>query len=138
MITGTIWFLWNWRKGMQRTFLIYLFVMAVSINLAVTLFPSNVEAYSQRAAIEFYQSHQGEKCLIYPIGFKSYAHLFYTQKPEGLPAYNLNPLEILNDNPPYPVYFVAKIQKAEEIAVSMPRLRELYRKNGFVFYELGD
>lgn len=137
LIVSTIWFLLNQRKGLQNALSVYTLLTALAINLAVTLYPSQVEAYSQRAAIEFYKDHQGEECLIYPIGFKSYAHLFYSKKPEGLPAFNQNPMDIFTENPPYPVYFVAKIQKAEEIQNSMPRLRELYRKNGFVFYELG-
>ena len=41
---------------------------------------NRIEGYSQRAAIEFYKSNSGEDCYVQPLGFKSYAHLFYGDK----------------------------------------------------------
>jgi 4-amino-4-deoxy-L-arabinose transferase-like glycosyltransferase len=95
---------------------------------------NNIEAYSQRAAIEFYQSKQGEDCYINTHGFKSYAHLYYFKKQ---PVDNQNSYEkdwLLNGVIDKPVYFVTKINKTKGLE-EHPELKELYRKNGFVFYK---
>ena len=95
----------------------------------------NIEAYSQRAAIEFYESKVGEDCFVKPVGFKSYAHLFYTQKPpvEGDKTLDNYPT-LSRGNPGKKVYFVAKITNLQDIP-ELPDCHELYRKNGFVFFE---
>jgi 4-amino-4-deoxy-L-arabinose transferase-like glycosyltransferase len=139
LIAATLWFIFIRNKTLQAKLPLFLLMTTLGINLAVSTYPQQVEAYSQRAAIEFYQAHENEECLIYPIGFKSYAHLFYSRKPMGLPSHNAQPEAMLTiENPGYPVYFVTKINRAEELSAASPRLRELYRKNGFVFYVLGD
>lgn len=123
------------RRYIQMSLIVLLFGAIMAINLATTLFPAKIEAYSQRAAIEFYQQHQGEECYIYPIGFKSYAHLFYTKKPPGMKSFNTDPLELTRiSDPGVPVYFCTKINKVQEYE-SLP-LKELFRKHGFVFYQL--
>ncbi len=95
----------------------------------------NIEAYSQRAAIEFYQSKAGEDCYVKPVGFKSYAHLFYTRKPPVVGDTTLDDYPTLSrGNPGKKVYFVAKITNLQDLP-ELPDCRELYRKNGFVFYE---
>jgi 4-amino-4-deoxy-L-arabinose transferase-like glycosyltransferase len=112
-------------------------LLAGGIGASAVLLAPNVEAYSQRAAIEFYQDHADEKCLIYPIGFKSYAHLFYANKQPGLVDYGTTSQALMEKlvNPGIPVYLVAKIQEAEKLRANS-RLVELYRRNGFVFYQL--
>lgn len=95
----------------------------------------NIEGYSQRAAIEFYKSKAEEDCFVKPVGFKSYAHLFYTQKRPvaGDPKIDDYPT-LSRGNPGKKVYFVAKINNLQELP-DLPGCRELYRKNGFVFFE---
>ncbi|HXC05207.1 MAG TPA: glycosyltransferase family 39 protein, partial [Bacteroidia bacterium] len=62
--------------------IISLFVLTlVATNLSSLIFAPKVEGYSQRAAIEFYESLKKKNCYIDVIGYKSYAHLFYTDKP---------------------------------------------------------
>ncbi len=132
LLAGVLYFVFarHHRKGL----IVIAVSTALAVNSATVFFTPNVEAYSQRAAIEFYKQHAGEKCLIYPLGFKSYAHLFYSMKPTGLPAYNRRVNEIFTENPGIPVYLVAKINKAHEVAL-LP-VRELYRKNGFIFMQV--
>ena len=110
---------------------------AIAIVLSAWWLAPNVEAYSQRAAIEFYEDHAQEECLIYPIGFKSYAHLFYSEKQPGLGKYGHSSEEVLQYPGEFdiPVYFVGKIQQKKE-HLNTGRLEVLYEKNGFVFYEV--
>lgn len=95
----------------------------------------NIERYTQGAAIEFYQKQCGVDCYVRPVGFKSYAHLFYTCKPPVGADKMVDDYENLAHGSPYKkVYFVAKINRLEELP-SLSHCRELYRKNGFVFFE---
>ncbi|MBL7804666.1 MAG: glycosyltransferase family 39 protein [Saprospiraceae bacterium] len=95
----------------------------------------NIEGYSQRAAIEFYEHKAREDCFVKPVGFKSYAHLFYTHKPpvEGDKTIDNYPT-LSRGNPGKKVYFVAKITNLQDLP-ELPDCHELYRKNGFVFFE---
>lgn len=95
----------------------------------------NIEAYSQRAAIEFYESKSCEDCYVRPVGFKSYAHLFYTRKRPVLGEKTMDDYENLRfGEPEKPVYFVSKITNLGDLPDCLD-CRELYRKNGFVFFE---
>lgn len=93
---------------------------AVFATLAMMLIVCNIEGHSQRAAIEFYNSKCGEDCVIKPVGFKTYAHLFYACKKQ--------------DSGGEKIYYVAKAGDLDSLP-NAPSCRELYRKNGFVFYE---
>ena len=86
-------------------------------------FIKKIEAISQRAAIEFYESKIGEPCEIRMSLFLSYAHHFYQrQQPDQQKADGARQ------------YFVCKIPRLRECE-GQPNFVELYRKNGFVFYE---
>ncbi|GAB4422702.1 MAG: phospholipid carrier-dependent glycosyltransferase [Bacteroidia bacterium] len=62
---------------------------AVFVWLALAFYVGRIEAYSQRAAIEFFEARQGEDCYVATAGYKSYAQLFYTRKqpPAGVDLY---------------------------------------------------
>jgi 4-amino-4-deoxy-L-arabinose transferase-like glycosyltransferase len=108
-------------------------------NVLLTTFIPKVEPYSQGAAIEFYESKKGEDCYIRPLGFKSYAHLFYHQK------------QVASDDERYfdqhwlidgdidkPVYFVVKVHRLQGYLDYFPNLEVMYEKNGFVFLKRKD
>jgi len=93
---------------------------AVFTKLTMMFVVCNIEGHSQRAAIEFCKSKCDEPCVVQAVGFKSYAHLFYACKMPGSAQGKS--------------YFVAKISDLGTLP-QMPGCRELYRKNGFVFFE---
>lgn len=125
-----------WHRGRTwtaaQTVLIGSGVFTYSVLL---LFTRNIECYSQRAAIEFYKKCREERCFVQPIGFKSYAHLFYTQKMpvECCPRPDLHET-LTHGDPGRKVYFVTKINRVGDLS-GLPDCHELYRKNGFVFFE---
>lgn len=147
---------WNWYHGFSGILLIFSVLVGIyawikrlpwvsaqvlfsggAIFTASTLLllVPNIEAYSQLAAIEFYESKCGEDCFVRPIGFKSYAHLFYTCKRPILGDVKQDEYEIMaHGKPDRPVYFVAKVTNLGELP-SLSDCHELYRKNGFVFYK---
>ncbi|HLP94366.1 MAG TPA: hypothetical protein VK168_10040, partial [Saprospiraceae bacterium] len=95
----------------------------------------NIEGYSQRAAIEFYETKASQDCIIKPVGFKSYAHLFYGNKQDPGPDKTVDDLPgMYYKKPPKPTYFVAKINKINPLQ-DFSHIHEIGRKNGFVFFE---
>jgi len=104
---------------------------AVVIFFASAIIVPKVERYSQGADIDFFIARQGEDCYVHTLGFKSYGDLFYThkEKPTNLNSYDQNWL--LTGPIDKPVYFVTKVDREQHY--KYPELKELYRKNGFVF-----
>lgn len=95
---------------------------ALFISAVMTFVVPRVEKYSQAAHIEFLESKQRENCRIQPGGFKSYAHFFYGRKQIPSAADTAQTL-----------YVVTKVNKVEQELNWNGNLRELYRKNGWVF-----
>ncbi len=123
----------KWRL-MQRGFYLLFFSTMLATWFASLLIVPKAEQYTQRAAIDFYQSLQDKDCYVETIGFKSYAYLFYSAKQKPV---NPNSLELgwlLHGEIDKPAYFVSKNIKEKQIMETNPQLKVLYRKNGFVFY----
>ncbi len=120
------------RKENFKSAVIFFCGTALAIFSASALIVPRIEKYSQGAAIEFFQQMQGQDCYVKAIGYKSYADLFYTQKekPVNQNYYNLEWL--LAGDIDKPVYFVTKLTRLERFS-NYTELKELYRKNGFVF-----
>jgi predicted esterase len=92
-----------------------------------------IEGYSQGAAISFYQSLKGKDVYVEPVGFKSYAQLFYFQKqPTKIKRTTEEYLHA--DNLDKPTYFVMKIT-ADSAIKANPKLQLIEEKNGFLFYK---
>lgn len=100
--------------------LILLFVGMLSVTqLFMLVFAPKIEGYSQNAAIEFFKSTQGEHCKVEVVGYRSYANLFYTQK---------QPLDSIEKT-----YYVTRIDRLNAMK-KVESTKELYRKNGFIFF----
>jgi 4-amino-4-deoxy-L-arabinose transferase-like glycosyltransferase len=100
------------------------------IQSAILLITPNIEAISQRAAIDFFQNKAGENAYLVSYGYKSYAPYFYGRLQPG----STPPSTWLDKEISKPVYLVAKITSASD-----PFLQQqirLYEKNGFVFYRM--
>ena len=93
-----------------------------------------IEKYSQNAAIEFYKNTSGQNYYVETLGFKSYADLFYFNKP--VPTHNkTSDMDyLLKGNIDKSVYFVCKNTKSDKYQKQYPELKKLYEKNGFVFF----
>ncbi|MHB1920788.1 MAG: ArnT family glycosyltransferase [Chitinophagaceae bacterium] len=104
------------------------------IQITILHFVPKVEAYSQRAAIEFFQSLQGKEVYVHVLGYKSYAPLYYTRmQPPTNPHYDQEAW-LLNGKVDKPVYFVCKIT-AKDYYAANPNLKLIGEKNGFVFFQ---
>lgn len=113
---------------------------SISLGLIITLLGAaamitpRVEQISQHAAIEFYQSKQKEDAYFVTIGFKSYAHLFYSRV---RPYTTLIATEenVMSNQLDKTAYLVSKNKNKEEFQIKYPDLILLYEKNGFVFFK---
>jgi len=99
--------------------------------LTIIFVTPRIEAYSQRAAIEFYKSVSDDDAYVTTLGFKSYAHLFYKKVKPG--SLNLTREQLLKGDTDKPVYVVFKAGRKERYLKEYPDLTVLYEKNGFVF-----
>lgn len=106
---------------------------AAFVLLTLALFINHIEHYSQRAAISFFQDRVGETCYVRPLGYKSYAHLYYTDKQPGASPASADQEWLLSGPIDRPAYFITKINKTERLE-AYPDIREIGRSNGFVFY----
>jgi len=84
---------------------------SVCLSLALWFIVPKIEAYSQRPAIEFWESVKNKDAYLKPVGYKSYAHYFYgTIQPMPQP-----PFETQEDwfikSCPKDIYFMTKAHK---------------------------
>jgi len=113
----------------------------ITVQSVMMVIVPKIEGYTQRAAIEFYKERQGEDCYVEVLGFKSFAHLFYSRKLPKNAASNIPKPEkmpfqkwLLKGAINKPAYFVAKITHADKYK-EMPELTVIDEKNGFVFFK---
>jgi 4-amino-4-deoxy-L-arabinose transferase-like glycosyltransferase len=106
-----------------------------TIQLTLYLIVPKVERYSQGAAIDFFISKQKENCLVEPRGYKSYAQLFYSQKPLSVDINELVPEKVWSGDVNKKVYFVSKNTLEKDLMMDS-NIVMIGHKNGFVFYEL--
>jgi hypothetical protein len=120
------------KKPMAKIIALFSLTMAFTF---VTMFVliDKIEGYSQHAALSFYTTKRNVDCHIQPLGFKSYAHLFYSDKqPQANPNYTDKEWLLFGDIDK-PAYFVFKINKKQEYSMRYPHLYILYEQNGFIF-----
>ena len=129
-------------KHFKQSIMALVVLQMLFIQIMVVHITPKIEAYSQHAAIQYFQSFVGKDVYVCVLGYRSYAHLFYTQKlPATNPHYhnakNFNyPDEdwLLNGQLDKPAYFICKIQNADKYK-AMPQLEAIGAKNGFAFFK---
>jgi 4-amino-4-deoxy-L-arabinose transferase-like glycosyltransferase len=118
------------RSPIQKVFHVMFVGIGVLVAYVAVVVPK-IEGYTQATVIDFYESKVGQKVYIEPLGFKSYAHLLYFQKPGGSPEAG----ELLESNSvDRPCYFVMKTNVEDSLKYHT-RLRLLKEENGFLFYQ---
>jgi 4-amino-4-deoxy-L-arabinose transferase-like glycosyltransferase len=124
------------KKSFHKGMLLLLGVQLLIIQVTMIHFVPKVEAYSQRASVEFYQSLAKKDIYLQPLGFVSYGYLFYSQKqPSTNPEYYKGKSGwMINGNVDKPCFFITKITSEQEWSAN-PNLVKIGAKNGFVFYK---
>lgn len=124
----------KYKKDYWKRFVLITATTLIFINLTLTFVVPRVEAYSQRAAIEFFEERINEDCYV-DTYHKSYAHLFYSKKQpqENKNSYNLDWL--LTGDIDKPVYIVVKINRQMDFEEKYPNFVKMGDKNGFCFFK---
>ncbi|MCY7360108.1 MAG: glycosyltransferase family 39 protein [Rudanella sp.] len=94
----------------------------------------NIEQIVQGTVINFYQSKQGEDVYVEPIGYKSYAQLFYFQKKPPINPRTSDENYLLNGPVDKPTFLIARINNADDFRKN-PNLEVVKEENGFVFFK---
>jgi len=133
--------LWGGRKDTKRFAAILFVATAIVVPLALVRIAPKIERYTQATPIAFYESLRGCQCYVAPLGFKSYAHLFYARVPPERSARAARvgggpdrfEKWLLSGPIDRPAYFVSKVDKADRWR-SQPGLQVIGERNGFVFF----
>lgn len=121
-------------RGSFRQSLLVLFgATALFVTSGLYFFINNIEGYSQRAAIDYFKSLQGERCHVITKNYKSYAQLFYTRKPPPVSARAHDETWLLYGDVDRPVHVVCKVTSLEEVS-AIPTLERAGGTNGFHFF----
>jgi 4-amino-4-deoxy-L-arabinose transferase-like glycosyltransferase len=136
------------KKHFRKGIVLLCTVQIIMIQITMVHFVPKIEAYSQRAAIEYFRSFVGKDVYVQVLGYKSYAHLFYSRKLKSTnPAYYRTVISAVGASPvtepnedwllygdiDKPAYFICKVGDAKEWR-TVPHFEELGAKNGFVFF----
>ena len=132
MVSTLVWYIIQVNKP-KRGYTILFLGTAFFVWLTLSLYINKIEGYAQNAVITFYQSKQNEDCYILPVGYFSYAHLFYARvKPHANKnAYDSDWLKTgAIDKTTYLVCKISSLHRLQKL----PDAEEIYRKNGFVVF----
>ena len=157
-LVTTLFWLYKIKQGHYQ-FIYGLFVTSLITIYSLILFiVPKIEQYSQREAIEFYKMCGKNNYYVESLNFKSYGTLFYGQVDTEIftnpdfPAYKLKKQQDLRNNDMNPetnsgyivkswlidykinkpACFIAKCTE-KDLSKNYPTLKELYRKNGYIF-----
>lgn len=119
----------NFRFGM----LVLCIMQLIIIQVTVLHFTPKIEAFSQGAAINYFKSLRGKDVYVKVLGYKSYAHLFYTRKQPPANPNSYSEEWLLAGPVDKPTFFICKVQDADRYR-AMPQLVQIGEKNGFVFF----
>jgi hypothetical protein len=136
VMAGVIGFVAAWQKSKHDLAVkILTGTFPLFMTVAMILIVPHVEAYSQRAAIEFFSSVSNEDAYLETVGYKSYAHLFYGKVKKHTPDHYRDEKWLLTGQIDKDAYFAIKIHRKEKFIQDYPDMHLLYEKNGFVFFK---
>lgn len=109
----------------------------VTVVLLSIFIAPKIDRYTQSSLFNFYEK-SGSDAYYEPIGFHSYAHLFYGKR-EPLPLVTDDePKWLLFEKVDKPTYFISRAQDLKSTLNYFPHLKETSRKGGYVVLERTD
>ncbi len=106
---------------------------ALFVQTGLYCFIGKIEAYSQRAAVEFCESLATQDVYIKAVGYKSYVPFFYGKADPGGNPKRHDQNWLLTGPIDRDAWLLTKIHRADELR-AFPELEEMGSKNGFVFF----
>ncbi len=131
ILLGAILFSFLFIQRIPNRFITLFAASIVTVQLLQYIIVPRIEKYSQGSAIDFYKSLNGKNVLVDVYGFKSYAQLFYADK---TPEQSKLPLDsLLYGKITLSAYIVNRTDVKYDIT-QYHEVKEIERKNGFIFY----
>jgi hypothetical protein len=118
------------RRSFRASLIVVFAGSALFVTTTLFFFINNIEAYSQRAAVEFFESKAGERCWLMTKGYKSYVPEFYGRAVEAAPSEDV----LLRGPIDRTVYLSCKITDVKDVR-SLETFTEIGNRNGFVFFK---
>jgi hypothetical protein len=136
LIIGIAAFISAWgKKNYEKALVILTGTMPVFMFISMLLIVPRVEAYSQRAAVEFFSSLSDQDVYMETLGYKSYTHLFYGKIKNHSHEMAHDKKWLLTGDIDKTAYFSTQVNKKDKFMHDYPKLILLYKKNGFVFFK---
>lgn len=130
-------FMVGMRRRSIKSLYVFMGTQTVLITSVVYYFTPKVESYSQGAAISYYESVQGrDDAVIFPVGMKSYAYLFYSQKnpPKPNTVHTSGPRQVIDERADLDVYLVVRNFNEDQVKKDFPEAKKIKEKNGYLLY----
>ena len=107
---------------------------AVCLWFYLSLVAPKIEEYVQGTVVRFYESKQGQNVYAEPIGYKSYAQLFYFRKQPPVNPKTKQETYLIDGSVDKPTYLITKITSADGYRAN-PNLRLVKEENGYVIFQ---
>lgn len=135
LLTVVIFILLLYKNKTERGVQLLFWSTAIWVQLGLYFYIKNIEGYSQRANIEFWQTKDKEDCYLTTYNYKSYTQYFYGNvKPQQ--NSNANDMEwLLKGAIDKPVYISCKTNNYLQFQNEVKDAKLLYNQNGFYFYK---
>ncbi|MFT4680192.1 MAG: 4-amino-4-deoxy-L-arabinose transferase-like glycosyltransferase [Granulosicoccus sp.] len=124
----------NYRNGIS----ILISTSFLTIWLTSLLIMPRVEEFTQNGIIEFYKEKGAEGAYCKPLGFHSYAHLFYGDRHPDQHKSATNDNWLLDEKIDRPVFFTVRNRNLEGLLKHQPELVVLGQWGSFTFLTRGD
>ncbi|MEN0016228.1 MAG: glycosyltransferase family 39 protein [Bacteroidota bacterium] len=106
----------------------------LSLMLGTLWIVPKIEAHVQGPAIAFYKACAGQAVYVRTVGFKSYAHLFYTRKGQADEPISRDIATLLTGPIDRPAYFVVRVTD-QGLLAAYQDVVYLKKEGGFAFYK---
>lgn len=125
---------WQFYKNkISNAIYIIAFNIAITIVMISLYVLPGIERYSQGLAIDFYTSLAGQDVYVETVGFKSYAHYFYSKKRPQSGHEQIDRNTLITGTIDKDVYFVVKANNNELDGLN--GIIKLKCEGGFCFYK---
>ena len=137
IILGTmISFLYLRKENLKSSLLSISCTIAIGILALQAFILPKVEQFTQGAAIRYFESYSKQDVYLIPLGYKSYAHLFYGQTKKHTNIKRFDEAWLCNGLADKNVVLISKITTKQNYLNAYPLLKVLKEENGFVFYQV--
>ncbi len=117
-------------------------VTLITFTAVMILIIPKVEGYTQHSAIEYYKTLRYKNAYVFTYGFKSYAHLYYSDMHSpGKTELTRSAIDTLTGLPGYAIgatyleiHAVCKIGREKDLEKAYPFLKKTKCENGYCFF----